>query len=77
MNANMEVERDRELAAQAQEEIEVEVLWHKGYQGFNRTTFEAPDVPTAAEAANIVSVIEDEAAAEIRVDAVKEVEDDE
>lgn len=83
MSANMEPERDRELAEQAHEDEEMsayEVLWHDrrlGRSGYERTTIEAPGEPLAGEAAQIVSVIEDVAQTEIRVDAISEVNDDE
>lgn len=56
-----------------QNESTFEVLWHSGFESFQRTEIEAEAKPETGEAAQIVSVIEDRRADDIRVDAIKEV----
>jgi len=56
-----------------QNESTFEVLWHSGYETFQRTEIEAESKPETSEAAQVVAVIEDRNHVDINVDAIKEV----
>ena len=57
------------------EKQKFEVLWHRedAHTGYNKTELEAKAKPTLEEAAHIVSVIEDQAVVNIRVDGIRKV----
>ena len=57
----------------SENESTFEVLWHSGYETFQRTEIEAEAKPEAGEAAQVVAVIEDRNHVDIDVDAIKEV----
>jgi len=51
-------------------ESKYEILWHKEYETYQKTVIEAEAKPSYGEAANIVGIIEDVNAAEVRVDGI-------